>query len=344
MHPIRKLETTLLSLYKPEQVSRLLMGHRLGPLLTSALPSPTVPPADFFHEVAVLLDRNRAIDAEMLSLLRQANPNRGGEILAALDPWLQEVPADDVFGGRYLLGKSRIHSLTGFYCDAFDQERDAHVQIKVMAPGLDPDSDDVKLLRQCLEIQERFHHPHIHRILDLRVRTSPRYIVYEAAQCWMNARLKEGGPFPRAEALMGIRGVLEALDYLHHQGIVHRNLKPSNLAIRGPGDWMVSDFKMASWSGRGDLAAAVLRDRCWAWLAPELRRCPSAADPRTDVYGVGVLLYQVLTGQLPVDLHGEDHLEGLDPDLAEVILKATRLRLDHRYGSAAEMLAALPPR
>ena len=126
-----------------------------------------------------------------------------------------------------------------------------------------------------------------------------------------------GGSDDPCEALNAVADVAEALTFVHAQGLVHRSVQPKHIRVRGgddgagcdgsqrrEGEAVLCDFMLAGEPGK--LAPAdddLVLDSCWAWLAPEVRADPSAADSAADVYGLGATLFFAVTGKIPVDLH-----------------------------------------
>ncbi|MGE0708559.1 MAG: protein kinase [Planctomycetota bacterium] len=157
------------------------------------------------------------------------------------------------------------------------------------------------------------------------------------------------------EALLGVVAkVARGLHYAHEQGIIHRDVKPHNVMVDGAGEPRIADFGLARDLGRssltevGDLVGTPL------FMAPEqLRGDPDAIDRRTDVYALGVVLYEALTKKMPVEATNffelqervrshvpdppSDHDGTIPPELDRIVLKALEKRQDDRYLTAEDL-------
>ena len=168
--------------------------------------------------------------------------------------------------------------------------------------------------------------------------------------------LNRGGQLPRERTLEIISGVLHALEYSHQMGIVHRNIKPSNVVITSKGEIKVMNFGI-SYSLRDAQATMTQTARVIGtvhYLSPEQAR-GEQVDARSDLYSTGCLMYELLTGRppfigdSPVAIAYQHVREnpippsGLDPTLPpwadSIVLKAMAKSPNNRYQSAAEMQA-----
>ena len=158
-----------------------------------------------------------------------------------------------------------------------------------------------------------------------------------------------GGTLPEEHALAITAHVLDALAYAHSHGIIHRDIKPANVLLNREGRVKIADFGLAKRFGEGPDAAdpgltmsnvAVgTRD----FIAPEALEAGDPVDHRADLYAVGVMLYQMLTGKLPrgnFELPRQIRPE-IDPRLEKLVLKAMEADPDRRYASASAVRADL---
>jgi signal transduction histidine kinase/DNA-binding CsgD family transcriptional regulator len=169
--------------------------------------------------------------------------------------------------------------------------------------------------------------------------------------------VERGGPLPVREALQAMRGTLRALAYAHAQGIVHRDVKPENIMVTPEGQVKVTDFGLAMARGDVRLTQEGMIIGTMMYMAPELVH-GEPADSRSDLYAVGAVLYELLTGQPPFT-GGEQFAiltqvinspvtppRALDPSLSPaveaLILKLLSKDPADRCASAEETLAALP--
>ena len=208
------------------------------------------------------------------------------------------------------------------------------------------------------KIGQKLEHPNIVRVLQPEHK-SRMYLVMEYAEgrslrAIMSARKR----LPVAEALDILRQVCKALVYMHEHGIVHRDLKPENLLVTDDGHVKLLDFGIAmdeaarrlTWAG---LSATIGTPD---YMSPEQVR-GRRGDARTDVYALGTLLYEMVTGELPytgANAHAvmrakmdedprppHEILPDIDPNIEEIILRAIERSPRERYASAAEMLGDL---
>jgi serine/threonine protein kinase len=253
---------------------------------------------------------------------------------------------------------------------AVDTESGATVALKV--PHLQFESDVVffERFKREEEIGQKLDHPNLVKVLTPKQKTR-MYLAMEFVEGQsLRAKMSRGGqpaPLPVDEALEIARQVAEALAYLHEKRIVHRDLKPENILLTGAGRVKILDFGIALDESKRRLTWMGLSNTVGTpdYMAPE-QMGGRRGDARTDIYALGTILYEMLTGHLPhsaANPHAlmrlkarEDpqppsyYLPGLDPSLEAIVLKAIERAPRDRHASAAELLAQLrdpasvPPR
>jgi serine/threonine-protein kinase len=180
------------------------------------------------------------------------------------------------------------------------------------------------------------NHPNIVTIHDYGEEDGQGYIVMELVE---GQSLASALPLPPERAIDVVLKIAEALSYAHSQGIIHRDIKPGNVLIDTAGNVKVTDFGLARMAG-GDARGWTLTtpDQTLGtlyYMAPEVMT-GAAPDPRMDVYSLGVLLYQTMTGSLPI---GEfEHLPG---PVDHVVRRALSQLPDRRYATIDEFASEL---
>jgi len=264
------------------------------------------------------------------------------------------VNAGDRIAGRYALGErlglggmSTVHA-------AFDERLERDVAIKLLAEHLADDAQFVARFRREALAAARLVHPNIVQVFDFGLddATGRHYIVMERIFGPSGAqRLREGERLSVPEAVDWIVQACRGLQYAHRNGVVHRDVKPGNL-LRSDGDETVklADFgiaKAASDESSITQVGSILGTA--AYLAPE-QAAGEDAGPAADVYGLGVVAYQMLSGRLPYEAMSltelalmqqrerPPRLNHLDPaipaGLANAVARALELDPGRRHRSA----------
>ncbi len=207
------------------------------------------------------------------------------------------------------------------------------------------------------KIGQRLDHPAIVRILKPREK-SRMYLAMEYVEGRSLRALMGKHPLPREQALGVARQVADALAYLESQNVVHRDIKPENVLVDAQGRIKIIDFGIALAEGSRRMTWAGLSATLGTpdYMAPEQIR-GRRGDARTDVYALGMMLYEMLTANLPYESANPRALLRLkaaeeprppsyyvprfDPHLEAIILKAIERDPRDRYASAAELAADL---
>jgi hypothetical protein len=237
------------------------------------------------------------------------------------------------------------------------RQLDREAAVKVLRGSHAADAGEVQRFLAEAKITASLAHPAIVKVFDFGFQ--PGYvpwIAYERLEGRTLAQAIERGPLAAPAALTACARVAEALQHAHEHGVVHRDVKPANIFDVG-GDHRVTDFGVARWAGaaRVQTAAGTLIGSP-PYMAPEMIM-GEPVSPATDIYALGVTLYQLLTGRLPyeaphlvalLELHGTQAVprpsarrSELSPPVDEVVLKALAKRPEDRFASAAEMAQTL---
>ncbi len=179
---------------------------------------------------------------------------------------------------------------------------ESEVAVKVMQRHLTLDETFVERFQREARIVARLRHPHIVRVYDFSTDRGISYVVMDLLPGGtLTQRLGQAGAFTLEEAERLLAQVADALDYAHSEGVIHRDLKPSNVMFDRRGDAFLADFGIAKVLGGGtSLTKAGVGPGTPEYMAPEQWE-GKGVDGRTDLYALGVMLYQVLTGRLPFE-------------------------------------------
>jgi serine/threonine-protein kinase len=205
-----------------------------------------------------------------------------------------------LLGGRYALGEMIG---TGGMADVFigdDTRLNRKVAIKVLRRDLARDPSFVARFRKEALAAGGLNHSGIVSVYDSGEENNSPYIVMELITGESLRQLLQKGLIPQDRALEIVEGILQALEYSHKEGIVHRDIKPGNIMITNSGDIKVMDFGIAR--ATDDIGATMTNT--WnvvgtaQYLSPE-QATGEMADGRSDLYSLGCLMYELLTGRPP---------------------------------------------
>lgn len=262
-----------------------------------------------------------------------------------------------VLGDRYRLERPIGAGGMAQVWAGFDDVLQRPVAIKVMHSHLMDDTSAVQRFRQEAVAAGRLSHPGIVSIFDTYSNENVEVIVMELLEVpTLRQYLDEHGTIdPDTVTRLGIR-LLEALQIAHQEGLVHRDIKPSNILICPDGRVKIADFGIAKAEDQTDLTQDGMLIGTASYLSPEQVQS-RPVDQRSDVYSLGVVLYECLTGRVPFE--GESHSARalarlhenpvdprqisteIPPRLAQVIMKALARHPEDRYQSSAAFQAAL---
>jgi serine/threonine protein kinase len=258
--------------------------------------------------------------------------------------------------GQYWIIEIIGRGSTSIVYKAYQPSLDRYVAIKVLLEHLAPHFE-TRFTREARAIAH-LQHPNILTIYDFVQQDPRRFFVLQYVENGTTlANLLPGAPVEPVTALRLVDRVLAALEYAHKRGIIHRDVKPSNLLMPQP-DWpLLADFGIARLlDDTGSLTPAGQVVGTAAYMAPELAH-RKEADARTDLYATAVVLYELVTGQVPFDAktpiavlmkHMHEPLPlpssrnpHLPPPVEALLLRALAKDPDRRYQTAAEMREAV---
>lgn len=230
------------------------------------------------------------------------------------------------------------------------------VAVKLLHASLASNSDFADRLRREAAIAKSLTSPRIATVLDLGTDDGTPFIVMEFVEgLTLQQILDEHGPIASREALSIIAQIAEALEAAHAAGVVHRDIKPSNVKVSADGSVKVVDFGIAKTEEVSTVTFAGAFLGTVHYLAPE--QALGQSDIRSDIYSLGVVAFQMLTGQVPFQGDGpwavvKMHLEAVPPRLTQVepnvpvaleaiVERCLRKEPADRFQSPAELCSAL---
>jgi serine/threonine-protein kinase len=228
------------------------------------------------------------------------------------------------------------------------------VAIKVIKPELSETPDFVERFAREARTVASLSHPHILKVFDYGQHGELVFLVMELLVGGSLAELIPQGPLPLQSTTRILDQVASALDYAHELGIIHRDLKPQNVLLDGRGNAHLTDFGIAKIMSATALTQSGVAMGTPSYMAPEQWQ-GLPLDGRADVYALGVMLFEMLTGQLPFSAETPFSLmhkhvseqpppirslrSDLPSSVESVLIRALAKNRDQRYASAGELAA-----
>lgn len=238
---------------------------------------------------------------------------------------------------------------------AFDPVSEREVAIKVLSPVLAQEQQFTKRFEREAEVVMRLSHPNIVPVVDYGQDSGYAYLVMPLLQVGSLADRLAEGPLTPAEGGRLLGQLTQALQFAHDQGVVHRDVKPSNVLMDENGSPLLADFGLARIHDASvSLTGSALLGTP-AYMSPEQAR-GEKVGPASDQYSLGVILYQLCTGNLPFEAEtpmavmlkhinepvplAREAAPNVPEAIEHVILKATAKLPEQRFGSVTELNAA----
>jgi hypothetical protein len=241
----------------------------------------------------------------------------------------------------------------------WDVRLERPVAVKVIDASQQPDPAYAERFVNEARAMAAWHHPNILQVYYAGEEDGLYYFAMEYIPGKDLARIladqrKIGGRLPDAEVARFGSAVARALDYAHERGVIHRDVKPANVIVAEEGRVVLADFGLALNVARGTLGEVFGSPH---YMAPEQARNSSQAVPQSDLYSLGVMLFELLAGQVPFDDPSPASLAvmhitqpppsprqfnpGLSAAVEAVLLKALRKQPEDRYQTGEELMEAL---
>ena len=215
------------------------------------------------------------------------------------------------------------------------------VALKLLSTSLMADPQFAERFSREARAMAMMNHPNIIAIYDFGQRESHYYLVMEYVDGLNLRQLSQSTQLAPAEAIQLVPQLCDALQYAHDRGIVHRDIKPENVLLSQDGQIKIADFGLAKLTGQGSVDLTLTHTQqvmgTLNYMAPEQRERPNEVDHRADIYSLGVVIYELLTGELPLGRFSPPSKKiELDVRLDDLVLRALEKEPGLRYQQASE--------
>ena len=279
------------------------------------------------------------------------------EVTETLQTPIKELTTGSTFAGRYQIIEELGHGGMGKVYKVFDQEVQAKMALKLIKPEVSADKNTIDRFRNELKIARDISHKNICRMYDLGREAGNYFITMEYVSGEdLKSFIKRARQLVVGTAIFIARQVCDGLAEAHRLGVVHRDLKPGNIMIDREGNAKIMDFGIArSISVKGITGAGVMIGTP-EYMSPEQVE-GKEVDQRSDIYSLGIILYEMLTGQVPfegdtpftvgvkqkseIPRNPKELNAQIPQDLSGLILRCLEKDKGRRYQSADELGADL---
>jgi TolB-like protein/tetratricopeptide (TPR) repeat protein len=258
---------------------------------------------------------------------------------------LLELKTGTLFAGRYQVIEELGRGGMGRVYKVLDKEVEEKVALKLIKPEIATEEETIRRFRDELRLARQITHQNVCRMYDLGRFESTYYLTMEYVSGEdLKSTLKRMGPLSAGKVISVARQIAAGLAEAHRLGIVHRDLKPQNIMVDREGTVRVMDFGIArSARARGETGAAMLVGTP-EYMSPEQAE-GREVDGRSDIYSLGIILFELLTGRIPSPADQPPDPGKVSPQVPEalsrIILKCLEKDRAARYPSAGDLLSKL---
>jgi tRNA A-37 threonylcarbamoyl transferase component Bud32 len=266
-------------------------------------------------------------------------PHQGSFTAPALADLAKRFPQLEIID---LLGQGGM----GAVYKARQTKLDRAVALKILPPEAGTDSAFADRFTREARALAKLSHPNIVGIHDFGDADGLFYLLMEYVDGVNLRQLMQAGRLEPQQALSIIGQICDALQYAHDEGIVHRDIKPENILLGQRGRVKIADFGLAKLLHRTPVEYSLTGTRQVMgtphYMAPEQMEKPQTVDHRADIYSLGVLLYEMLTGELPLGRFAlPSEKARVDARLDEIVLHALEKEPDRRYQRVSDVKTAV---
>lgn len=229
---------------------------------------------------------------------------------------------------------------------AIQESLNRPVAVKLLSPRVERNAALIARFVREIEMLTRLTHPNIVQIFDAGVAAGRHYYVMQHVDGLSLARILPAHRVRPHTAVAILRQLVAGLAAAHKQGILHRDLKPANILLDRAGIVRIADFGLASILSPDPAAQAGAREvhvGTLGYASPEQLRDPQLCTTRSDIYSVGVLFYQMLTGHMPTDAYhpASELIPGCTSAVDMLIRRCIATEPERRYSSATSLLRTI---
>jgi tRNA A-37 threonylcarbamoyl transferase component Bud32 len=220
---------------------------------------------------------------------------------------------------------------------------DRLVALKILSSDLAGDPAFAERFDREARVLARLNHPNIVTVFDTGMAGPFAYLMMEYVDGVNLRQAMKAGRFTPVEALSLVQDVCGALKFAHENGILHRDIKPENILIDSRGQVKIADFGIAKLVGENDREQVTLTQRGFVlgsphYMAPEQLESPGDVDQRADIYSLGVVLYELLTGELPLGRFAPPSKKSaVDARIDEIVMRALERERELRFQTVGEV-------
>ena len=237
------------------------------------------------------------------------------------------------------------HGGMGVVYKAKQKNLDRLVALKILRPDVDKDPSFAERFQREARTLAQLNHPNIITIHDFGRKDDLYYLVMEYIDGTNLRQLEKTAQLKPQEALSIVPKICEALQFAHERGVVHRDIKPENILVTQDGRVKIADFGLAKLSGVADQFPLTGTWQVMGtphYMAPEQFEKPTSVDHRADIFSLGVVIYEMLTGELPLGhFKLPSETSQTDRRLDDVVKRALDKEPDNRYQHASDVRSAV---
>ena len=302
----------------------------------------------------------------VVSVEPQARVEEAPEIIADEDPVSQtetlrtsikELAIGSTFAGRYQIIEELGKGGMGKVYKVLDKQVEEKVALKLIKPEIAAEEKTIQRFRNELKLARKISHKNVCRMFDFNKEADAYYITMEYVPGEdLKSSLRRMGPLSVGKAVIIAKQVCEGLAEAHELGVVHRDLKPQNIMIDREGNVCIMDFGIARSLKAKEITDSGIVIGTPEYMSPEQVE-GKKADQRSDIYSMGTILYEMVTGRIPFE--GDTPLsiavkhkseappdpkeinDQISEDLSCVILKCMEKDKEMRYQKAEDLLSDL---